>query len=511
MLQSGNWVVPTCLGDLRIEKPPMIYWCQATAMAIFGPTGAAARLPSALGVLGTAIVLGLVTYRFTGPRRALWTTLIFCSSSLVIVAAKLCLTDGVMQFWVVTGQACLACMYAADRKNKWTSLWFAVGFWTTVGLAGLTKGPQTLFMHAVTLLALLAMDVRRNWHHKSRWKHSIRWWRQLRAYLAIPILAVIVLPWIILIHQQSRGFLSALLLKGIDHAATSMEGHGNYPGYYLVLIFGTFFPWSLLLPTAITVAWFSIRSPIVRFAVAAAVGPWLTMEMVWTKLPFYILPAFGGLAFLTADALVRCMDGKFPDLNRRAFQYAAGIWGLAVIGLSLAPWIAVRSAQQLPITAMVVTSAFGVAYASYVFVQVCRQQIHKAAFGMGVGTGILIAIVYSGVLADFSFFHLSEQLAADLKDLGATGADKQVWMIEYKEPSLGFYQGGGARMIDEDALAKVPAQNWSHWIVIDKRIWDSEPQSIASHCEVVATETGMDYSNHGLLATVLILRNLNPG
>ena len=33
MLRSGDWVVPTFLGEWRAHKPPFIYWCQATAMA----------------------------------------------------------------------------------------------------------------------------------------------------------------------------------------------------------------------------------------------------------------------------------------------------------------------------------------------------------------------------------------------------------------------------------------------------------------------------------------------
>src|SRR5580698_4483372 len=38
MLESGDWVVPRYLGELRTHKPPLIYWCQAAAMSVFGPT-----------------------------------------------------------------------------------------------------------------------------------------------------------------------------------------------------------------------------------------------------------------------------------------------------------------------------------------------------------------------------------------------------------------------------------------------------------------------------------------
>src|SRR3954470_5930661 len=50
MLQSGDWVVPQLLGQPRINKPPLIYWCQATAMRFLGDNAVAARLPSLIAM-----------------------------------------------------------------------------------------------------------------------------------------------------------------------------------------------------------------------------------------------------------------------------------------------------------------------------------------------------------------------------------------------------------------------------------------------------------------------------
>ena len=61
------------------------------------------------------------------------------------------------------------------------------------------------------------------------------------------MLAVIVTPWLVLVHRRP-GFVEELFHKAHLHTVTSMEGHGEPPGYHTVLIFATFFPWSLLLP-----------------------------------------------------------------------------------------------------------------------------------------------------------------------------------------------------------------------------------------------------------------------
>src|SRR4051794_23497186 len=115
MLQSGDWVVPRLLDQVRTAKPIFIYWCQASAMKLFGDNEFAARLPSAIAMTATLAILAIVTYRAIGPRRALWTTFILATSGLAIAAAKLCLTDAVLLLFVTVSQIGL---YALGR-GRW--------------------------------------------------------------------------------------------------------------------------------------------------------------------------------------------------------------------------------------------------------------------------------------------------------------------------------------------------------------------------------------------------------
>src|SRR3954468_21821603 len=66
MVESGDWVVPRFLDSPRYAKPVFIYWCQAASMKLFGPSELAARLPSALAMLGTISVLAIVLGRAVG-------------------------------------------------------------------------------------------------------------------------------------------------------------------------------------------------------------------------------------------------------------------------------------------------------------------------------------------------------------------------------------------------------------------------------------------------------------
>src|SRR5437868_809201 len=56
MRESGDLVVPTFNGQLRVDKPALLYWLQVAAYHLFGVNEFAARLPSALAALLTLLL-----------------------------------------------------------------------------------------------------------------------------------------------------------------------------------------------------------------------------------------------------------------------------------------------------------------------------------------------------------------------------------------------------------------------------------------------------------------------
>ena len=115
------------------------------------------------------------------------------------------------------------------------------------------------------------------------------------------------MPWLFLVRHRAPEFLGKAAAEAKAHLETGKEGHNLPPGYHLVLIWVTFFPWSLLLPMAIGLGIRYRKDPPVRFALAAVIGPWLVLEFFGTKLPHYILATFPALAFLTANAIIHSL------------------------------------------------------------------------------------------------------------------------------------------------------------------------------------------------------------
>jgi hypothetical protein len=66
MMARGDWLTPTQDGVPRLQKPPLVYWCEALSMSVFGVNEFAARYPVALAMTGWFLATGLIARRVVG-------------------------------------------------------------------------------------------------------------------------------------------------------------------------------------------------------------------------------------------------------------------------------------------------------------------------------------------------------------------------------------------------------------------------------------------------------------
>ncbi len=251
--------------------------------------------------------------------------------------------------------------------------------------------------------------------------------------------------------------------EGAGHVLEGKEGHTAPPGFHFVVVWGTFMPWSLLLPLAIVTGWRHRKIPEIRFALAAVVGPWVMVELIGTKLPHYFLAAFGALAYLVAFTILRCLRGESVEPRSRPFLIVAGVWAVAIAAFGLAPWLAARWFRPLPWAAMIFMSGFAVAYALTVYILLLKHRFAPAFCAMGLGMLAAIAITCGFYLPAAPFLRISPHVAEVLRQQGATHPG-DVRMVDYKEPSLAFYQGGTIREEpNEKDLLNQPLTRWPRW------------------------------------------------
>lgn len=521
MLESGDWIVPRLYDDLRFQKPPLIYWCQATAMRLFGSheeAGAfAARFPSSAAMLITLIVLAWGVSRAAGIEQAAWTVFVFASSALTMISAKMCLTDSVLLLLTLGAQFCLYYFWRGG-----TSWGISLLLGVLLGLGGLTKGPFILGICATTAAALTVFHLVGTWmNHRRRIEmpvelsdpqslprersYSIQWLTLAsRAVVVLAIVMAIVTPWIVLVNRHAPEFLHRTLNEAQAHLSHGKEGHTFPPGYHFLLVWPMFFPWSLLLPLAIGVGVQHRAQPQVRFALAALVGPWLMVEFIGTKLPHYFLPAYPAMAFLVAFAIRQRLRDGVRDLQSPLFLISAGVWAIIVAVIGSAAWIAPTFGASRPVAFLLVMSLGSLAYAATVFALFIRGRILPAFVAMGLGMFICIGFAYGVYLPRADYFRLSSAIARVLREHGAM-TPGQAKMVDYLEPSLAFYQGGSIREIGRksDFLSGSPDE-WPHWIVLTREIWNALPPQKQLRLTIVSSVRGWSYADRGRLIEVLV-------
>lgn len=536
MLQSGDWVVPRLYDQIRAAKPPGIYWCQATFMKLMGDTSLAARMPSVLASLLTSILLAIAVRREAGPRRAAWTVFIFATSALVIVSAKVCLTDSVLLLFTTIALASVYLLW--QGRGGWPAV---IALAAAIGCGGIVKGPFILGVLAgtIAMLWLLTRLDRYLQRRRARQQRSgfdaildeagpvpggngatavavaraptrIEARRSpvagvLKTVAGAAIVAMIVLPWIILVQHRSPGFLTASSQDALEHLKDGAEGHSAPPGYHLALIWGTFLPWSVLLPLAIGLGFKNRLQPQVRFALAATLGSWIFCEVLQTKLPHYMLCAFPSLAFLTGDAVVRCLDGEQRDLESAQMRIGAVIWATVVAGLGLLPWWLALHFHDLPWAIMAVMSAFVVLYGTGVCWMFFARRPRAALISMGGGALVFAALAFGLFFPRARPFRGSIEVARVLRAHEVVHPH-EVLMLDYKEPSLAFYQGGTIREAKHWRPVMSNLDAAPPWLVMTRQVWEGAPQSARDRLEIVASFNDFDYSDSFRMPVLIVAR-----
>jgi 4-amino-4-deoxy-L-arabinose transferase-like glycosyltransferase len=321
MLESDDYVVIRFQDAPRFKKPVGIHWLQAASVSVLSSPEArqiwAYRVPSLLGAMLAAAACAWGAGAFFDRRTALLAGVMLGASLLVSTEAFIAKTDSALTGTTTLALAALARLYAARRGGPpapAAAVWI---FWAALGVSALIKGPVG------PMVAFLAMIVLAIWDRRTGWLAGLRWWWGLIIVLAI------VGPWAGAVTVATDGgfWTEAVGSDLAPKLAGGQESHGAPPGYHLLLTPLLSFPMTLLLPAAAVAAWRHRAEPGVRFALAWLIPAWILFEALPTKLPHYLMPAYGGLAWLAARAVAE-------PIGAVARWLGAGL--LAVVGLVLA-------------------------------------------------------------------------------------------------------------------------------------------------------------------------------
>lgn len=218
--------------------------------------------------------------------------------------------------------------YLAARRNEPSQPRLVWLFWVAQGLGILIKGPITPLLSGLTILSLLLFE------------RDGRWLARLKPVRGLALAALIVLPWLVLITWKSGGaFWQESVGKDLlGKVARGEESHGAPPGFYVLTYSLFMWPFGLIAVGAGLQALNRLRDDFrVRFCVAWYLPFWLLFELIPTKLPHYVLPAYPALALLVGWLLtLPAQEAEAPLKKWQVWLRWLTAFGLAVVTLGLA-------------------------------------------------------------------------------------------------------------------------------------------------------------------------------
>ena len=460
MLDRGDSVVPTFLGEGRYHKPILIYWCTMASYSVFGVTERAARLPSNIAGALAVMLLAWTARRRFGAGAGLLAGMTLAVTPVFQVQAKACTADMVLllptlvvmlAFWRIVAGPC-----------GWRP---PLVFWAGTALAVLAKGPIAPVWVLCTGIALWAFGRRwRPWELAGmmallvagawslgpavlavpaaaagwrllRSKEGRRILRRFRMGWGVPLLLVLVLPWVVAVEVATGGeFLrEAVGTHVIDRSISSFESHRFFPGFYLVTALLVAFPWFAMLPDALRKGSSVLGETDFRLLAAWLIGPWILMELVQTKLVHYWMPSYpAGILLVVAWAAAAGANRWRLGRVGRDLLVAGGVLvGLIPVGLT------VYLGLRVPLL-LVASIAAAVMISTSVAAAVIGTR--RPALGLAIvvaGTAAFFALLLGVFLPELS--RQSLPLLAGRRTSEIARPDDQVVVFKPHDDDLFFY------------------------------------------------------------------------
>ncbi|MBI3651242.1 MAG: glycosyltransferase family 39 protein [Acidobacteria bacterium] len=233
MMETGDFLNPSFNYQPRFNKPPLSYWLVAAFYQGFGVSESAERLALACGamlLMATAFFLGRAAY---STEAGLLAAIALASTPRFMMFSRRIIIDVYIAMFM--GLALLFFLLAEKYANQ--RKLFLVLMYLAAGLGVMTKGPVALALPALAFVIYLAAT------------RQLKKLRQMMLPTGALIVAAIVLPWYGAIYSQHgwRYIETFLLEDNLSRYTQPVWGPQRSVFFYLQVIAGDLFPWSLFL------------------------------------------------------------------------------------------------------------------------------------------------------------------------------------------------------------------------------------------------------------------------
>lgn len=504
MLETRDFVDIRFQEEPRHKKPIGIYWLQSAVVSAGEALGVddakrqiwLYRIPSFLGAIAVVLLTFWLGTALMGQGAAFFAALMMASSILLNVEARLAKTDAVLVATIMLALAAFAHMRKQQNFIVGSlSFWpLPLLFWLGLALSVLIKGPVGLMVVGFAVGACFYFE-----------RFSLK---NLHIFKGLLFLLLLVAPWFVAIALESKGAFFAESL-GDDFAAKiakGQESHGAWPGTYLLVFIGTFWPASILAFVAAPLVWAQRKDVVVRFLLGWLVPTWLVLELIPTKLPHYVLPLYPAIALLIAYVLFE----KRSALPSRLLAFAPWLWPLCALALCGALVGALFYYEQLILWWLFLPLLFAVAAAIYAAVLLRRVEVAQGLAIVAFSSFLLIGSVLGLAAPYLQTLWISSRLASAAAQVSCPSP--RLASTGFREPSLVFLTRTDLEMTDGAGAARFLQQLDCALSFVEGRqraAFDAELARLDFQVERVANVKGINI-NGGRKMDIDVLRRVQP-
>ncbi len=457
MYRSGNWLYPL-LHEQPFDKPPLGEWLIAASYSLLGISELTTRLPLALiSACGVPLLYWVGQEIFTSQLSAVFSALVYLTLLPIVRHGRLAMHDGI----TITLFLLLLLGLLKSRQHKLWAIIPGVAF----GLLILARGEMAFVLGAIAFL-FLVIDRR-----LSLFKNPYLW-----IGLFVGILPVIAWYAAQGQHYGAEFWQGRFFGPLVQRIWQPFHNHDGPPWYYLVELLKYSFPWVLFLPSGLILAWQQRHSSWGRLTLVGIVVYGLTISVMRTKLPWYIMPLYPFVALAVGAKLA--VVWQHPQPYPSAWKWLFG--SAALVGSGSCIYFIVSNQVELLPLGIALTLVFS--YTVWLIAKQNRQFIVALFAGVYLILGIF---VNSPVWVwELNEAFAVQPVAALLQQ--HTPKDAAIYTsFAYGRPSLDFYS-------DRQVKSATSAELQIQWVKKSYLLLDQAPLNSLQlpHSKTLGTAEG---------------------
>ncbi|HVT90147.1 MAG TPA: glycosyltransferase family 39 protein [Tepidisphaeraceae bacterium] len=230
-MNVNPWIIPILNGEVRLQKPPLPYWCSATLFRLFGNGEGMSRLvPAILGALGVLFMWDLARM-LIGRVGAWYAGLIWFSSYFIVDEFRKSMADPYLAFCTLAA----IWAWARSAKSGGKPIWLMF-FYAAIGISVLAKGPIIFVFVPVAVLGY------RIYYGRRRGNRPLK--SALIAHaVGVLIFVLIAAPWFIIVWKSVPNALELWRYESIGELSDNVEKARGW-WFYLPNLLQISLPWT---------------------------------------------------------------------------------------------------------------------------------------------------------------------------------------------------------------------------------------------------------------------------